>query len=244
MFYTHGEVTDDHTMNGPGRRVGQGRRADQGRGGPGRDRQPFARNADRQREAAVEPDFYVKTFHMDHYWSATPGRSVRNGAGTSRRPPTMPASTTTCGASTPRRRRRSWPVEKPWIAFKVMAAGAILPRPAFGFAFRNGADFVVAGMFDFQIEEDVKVALDVLHKVDQRARPGGHDYHAREPHANSLRIVGKRRRRIRYGIVRRPTRSPEGCSAACWAASEDNHGPRAGGDDRHEQSRSTHRCIP
>ena len=52
-----------------------------------------------------------------------------------------------------------------------MAAGAILPRTAFGYAFRNGADFVVAGMFDFQIEEDVKVALDVLHKVDQRARP-------------------------------------------------------------------------
>ena len=47
-------------------------------------------------------------------------------------------------------------VEKPWIAFKVMAAGAIPPRMAFPYAYRNGADFIIAGMFDFQVETDVK----------------------------------------------------------------------------------------
>jgi hypothetical protein len=36
-------------------------------------------------------------------------------------------------------------VTKPWVAFKVMAAGAIPPRKAFPHAFNSGADFVLAG---------------------------------------------------------------------------------------------------
>ncbi len=62
-------------------------------------------------------------------------------------------------------------VEKPWVAFKVMAAGAITPRMAFPYAFRNGADFVIAGMFDFQVETDVKIAIEALQKLDNRKRP-------------------------------------------------------------------------
>jgi hypothetical protein len=62
-------------------------------------------------------------------------------------------------------------VQKPWVAFKVMAAGAIHPKMAFSYAFRNGADFVVAGMFDFQIEEDVKIASGILQEDRQRKRP-------------------------------------------------------------------------
>lgn len=61
-------------------------------------------------------------------------------------------------------------VKKPWIAFKVMAAGAIQPRKAFQHAFDNGADFVLAGMFDWQITEDVQIAKDALSKV-KRTRP-------------------------------------------------------------------------
>ncbi len=61
-------------------------------------------------------------------------------------------------------------VKKPWIAFKVMAAGAIQPREAFQYSFDNGADFVLAGMLDFQIEEDVGIARKVLAKVN-RSRP-------------------------------------------------------------------------
>jgi hypothetical protein len=52
--------------------------------------------------------------------------------------------------------------EKPWIAFKVMAAGAIQPRDAFKYAFENGADHVLAGMFDFQVAEDAKIANNIL----------------------------------------------------------------------------------
>jgi hypothetical protein len=62
-------------------------------------------------------------------------------------------------------------VEKPWLAFKVMAAGAIPPHVGFSHAFRNGADFVIAGMFDFQIEDDVKIAVENVRKFDNRKRP-------------------------------------------------------------------------
>jgi hypothetical protein len=61
-------------------------------------------------------------------------------------------------------------VTKPWIAFKVMAAGAIRPRKAFPHAFNGGADFILAGMFDFQIADDVRIAKEALAKA-ARTRP-------------------------------------------------------------------------
>jgi hypothetical protein len=62
-------------------------------------------------------------------------------------------------------------VKKPWIAFKVMAAGAIAPESAFRYAFENGADFIVAGMFDFEIHEDVQIANRILSELKNRKRP-------------------------------------------------------------------------
>ncbi len=62
-------------------------------------------------------------------------------------------------------------VQKPWVAFKVMAAGAIPPRMAFSYAYRHGADFVIAGMFDFHVESDVKIAIENVHKSQSRKRP-------------------------------------------------------------------------
>ena len=62
-------------------------------------------------------------------------------------------------------------VEKPWIAFKVLAAGAIHPRQGFPFAFKGGADFICVGMYDFQIVEDVNICLDALAASARRQRP-------------------------------------------------------------------------
>jgi hypothetical protein len=42
---------------------------------------------------------------------------------------------------------------------------------AFGHAFRHGADFILAGMFDFQVETDVKIAIESLQKTGSRKRP-------------------------------------------------------------------------
>jgi len=60
---------------------------------------------------------------------------------------------------------------KPWIAFKVMAAGAIAPESAFRFAFQGGADFICAGMFDFQIATDAGIAKKILAETLDRTRP-------------------------------------------------------------------------
>ena len=43
-----------------------------------------------------------------------------------------------------------------------MAAGAIPPKNAFPYAFRSGADHVLAGMFDFEIAEDAAIARDAI----------------------------------------------------------------------------------
>jgi len=59
--------------------------------------------------------------------------------------------------------------EEPWIAFKVMAAGSIKPQEAFQHAFASGADFVCAGMYDFQMVEDTNIALGAL--AETRVRP-------------------------------------------------------------------------
>lgn len=61
--------------------------------------------------------------------------------------------------------------QKPWIAYKVLAGGAIYPNDGFKFAFDNGADFICVGMFDFQVVEDVNITIDVLSKVTNRERP-------------------------------------------------------------------------
>jgi hypothetical protein len=51
-----------------------------------------------------------------------------------------------------------------------MAAGAIPPQDAFQYVFANGADHVLAGMFDFEIAEDVGIAKKVLNNL-KRSRP-------------------------------------------------------------------------
>jgi hypothetical protein len=57
-----------------------------------------------------------------------------------------------------------------WIAFKVLAAGAIHPREGFKFAFDNGADFICVGMFDFQVRENVIIAKDAVARARDRQR--------------------------------------------------------------------------
>ncbi len=62
-------------------------------------------------------------------------------------------------------------VKAAWLAFKVMAAGAIPPKSAFSYAFRNGADFIIPGMLDFQDESNAQLAKDILRKLRDRDRP-------------------------------------------------------------------------
>jgi hypothetical protein len=123
-------------------------------------------------EHKVDPDFYVKTFHMDRYWSATLTEHRKEYDWMRGNASDRHANNDSMWCNNPEETAAFMAtVDKPWVAFKVMAAGAILPRVAFSHAYRNGADFVIAGMFDFQIEEDVKMALSAVRKAERRDRP-------------------------------------------------------------------------
>ena len=89
-------------------------------------------------KAKLDVDFYQKTFHSLDYYTA-PRADEKDFLGA---------------------HDNSWcndpqavidvmaKVTKPWIAFKILAAGAIPPRAAFPYAFSSGADFLLVGMFD------------------------------------------------------------------------------------------------
>ena len=111
-------------------------------------------------EEKVPLDFYLKTLHTHDYFSAPKAIEEadqgRNDNYWCRDPQEVI--------------NYMHNVRRSWIAFKVMAAGAIPPRVAFTHAFNAGADFVLAGMFDWQIAENVKIAREVLAGV-KRSRP-------------------------------------------------------------------------
>ena len=48
------------------------------------------------------------------------------------------------------------------------AAGAIPPESAFRYVFTHGADFVLAGMFDFEIAEDARLVREIFPSVDRQ----------------------------------------------------------------------------
>ncbi|MDD4872851.1 MAG: hypothetical protein PHR77_20045, partial [Kiritimatiellae bacterium] len=53
-------------------------------------------------------------------------------------------------------------VKKPWIAYKVLGAGIVRPSEGFKYAFEGGADVCVAGMFDYEMEEDATIVRNLL----------------------------------------------------------------------------------
>jgi hypothetical protein len=61
-------------------------------------------------------------------------------------------------------------IKKPWIAFKVLGAGRVLPKDGFDLAFKNGADFINVGMYDFQVSANTSLAREIVERHGQRER--------------------------------------------------------------------------
>jgi uncharacterized membrane protein YphA (DoxX/SURF4 family) len=107
-------------------------------------------------------DFYFKTLHSPNYWSwqddEPKGDIVLNNLDNfwCRKP----EETIKYMES----------VNKPWIAFKILAAGAIKPKEGFKYAFENGADFACVGLFDYQVVEDCNIMTNTLKNLNERKR--------------------------------------------------------------------------
>ncbi len=106
-------------------------------------------------ELGLEHDFWMKTLHTHNYWSA--------------KHPTWHDNMYCFDPDETINYMES--LEKPWVAFKTLAAGAIKPEEAFQYAFNSGADFICVGMYDFQIIDDVNIALAAMDNVQDRKRP-------------------------------------------------------------------------
>jgi hypothetical protein len=127
-------------------------------------------------QEGMEPDFYMKTLNSGNYWTAGP-RLVDDDQW--KPDPTRiveleynKSIKDNIWAVTPRQTVEYMKqVKKPWIAYKVLGAGAIHPKKGFKYAFENGADFACVGMFDFQIVENANIINDVLNASYKRTRP-------------------------------------------------------------------------
>jgi hypothetical protein len=113
--------------------------------------------------AKCGPEFYMKTLHSTQYWSTRRPdqmKEVIDNYGIDNYWCKDPQDTIAYMAE----------LERPWIAYKVLAAGAIPPRAGFKHAFDNGADFAAVGIFDFQIAEDAVIACEVVKAAKNRER--------------------------------------------------------------------------
>ncbi len=123
-------------------------------------------------EQGLKPDYYIKTLHHDRYWSAH--RSA-NRRFMEMYEPNSPQHEEYHDNMFCHDHRETvefmQDVTVPWIAFKVLAAGAIKPEDGIQYAFDSGADFICLGMFDFQVEDDARLIRKCVKKARKRKRP-------------------------------------------------------------------------
>jgi len=91
----------------------------------------------------VDLDFYFKTFNAESFNAGSPEETLKFMS----------------------------KITKPWIAFKVLAAGSINPTKGFKHALQSGADFMCVGMFDFQIKHDAQIVKGIFARGVKRDRP-------------------------------------------------------------------------
>ncbi|MFA7005591.1 MAG: hypothetical protein WC429_16225, partial [Verrucomicrobiia bacterium] len=107
-------------------------------------------------KTGVPNDFYIKTFHHLDYPSAPKPEDMKKPCAE------LPGYWCKDWKAVAERMKS---VKKTWIAFKIMAAGAIPPKKAFQWAFEGGGDHILVGMFDWQIAEDIALAREAIEKA-------------------------------------------------------------------------------
>ena len=122
-------------------------------------------------EQGIIPDYYMKTMHHDKYWSAHPieNRVPFEVDGKEYLDHNRFHNNIFC-LFPDRAVEFVQKAKVPVMGFKVLAAGAIQPEDGFNWAFKNGADFICVGMFDFQIVNDVNITIDTLNNLEGRTR--------------------------------------------------------------------------
>lgn len=122
-------------------------------------------------EQGIIPDYYMKTMHHDKYWSAHPieNRVPFEVDGKNYLDHNKFHNNIFC-LFPDRTVEFVQRAKVPVMGFKVLAAGAIHPDDGFNWAFKNGADFICVGMFDFQVVNDVNITIDVLGNLQGRTR--------------------------------------------------------------------------
>jgi hypothetical protein len=130
-------------------------------------------------KAGIKPDFYMKTFNSGNYWSAGPPLEPKPGW----KPTDTELAEAEIGGwgshnnlwdTTPKQTAAFMAnIKVPWIGFKILGAGALPPREAFTYAFKNGCDFICVGMYDFQVADNVNVTKQLIQEKDKlgRTRP-------------------------------------------------------------------------
>lgn len=120
-------------------------------------------------EHGINPDFFMKTFHHHNYWSATPVDPENTELPEDGDDHNMAHDNIWCVSD---RLTADFFKESstPWIAYKVLAAGAIKPEDGIRYAFENGADFACVGMFDFQVIENANIAYSIINSDLKRDR--------------------------------------------------------------------------
>lgn len=107
-------------------------------------------------EQGLEPDYWMKTFHHLNYWSAK-APTERDNVYCRK-----PEETAVFMRG----------LKQPFIAFKTLAAGAILPEDGFRWALENGADLLCVGMYDFQMIDNVNTFCEIMKDPNlKRERP-------------------------------------------------------------------------
>ena len=120
-------------------------------------------------ENGIKPDFFMKTFHHNRYWSATPIDPLNTELPKEGEEHNMMHDNIWC-MSDKDTSDYFKDITTPWIAYKVLAAGAIKPEDGFRHAFSSGADFLCVGMFDFQVVENANITCSILNSDLKRER--------------------------------------------------------------------------